>query len=102
MLQAEESSIDLPWEKGEFDGTVKSESRARGTGSRRKGRWQGKGREAGQLQERDEAANLLVHHTQDDQANELIDACLGLPLVEPESRAAIGVRRKQAPLPGGR
>jgi len=26
MLQAEASSIDLPWEKCKFDGTVKSES----------------------------------------------------------------------------
>src|SRR6266851_7749121 len=66
-----------------------------------KGGRQGKGREAGQLQERDEASNLLAHHTQDHQAKKLIDACLGLPPVEPESRAAIGARRKQAPLPAG-
>src|SRR2546421_1464289 len=45
--------------------------------------------------------NLLAHHTQDHQAKELINACLGLPLVEPESRAAIGARRKQTSLPAG-
>jgi hypothetical protein len=44
--------------------------------------------------------NLFAHHTQDQQANELIAACFGTPLVEPESWAAIGARRKQAPLPG--
>jgi hypothetical protein len=60
-------------------------------------RRQGKGREAGQLQERDEASNLLTHHTQNNQAKELIDVCLCLSLVEPESRAAIGARWKQAP-----
>jgi hypothetical protein len=70
-------------------------------GCGRKGGRQGKGREAGRLQEPDEACNLLAHHTQDHQANELIGACLGLPLVEPESRAAIGARRKQAPLLAG-
>ncbi len=57
----------------------------------------GRGREAGQLQERDEACNLLALHTQDKEAEELIDACLGLPPVEPESRATIGARRKQVP-----
>ena len=41
--------------------------------------------------------NLLAHHTQDHQAKKLIDASLGLPPVEPESRAAIGTRRKQMP-----
>jgi hypothetical protein len=58
-------------------------------GFTKQGRLQGKGREAGELQERDEAANLLVHHTQEDEAKELIDVCPGLPLVEPESRTAI-------------
>src|SRR5579859_3536751 len=66
-----------------------------------KGRRESKGREAGQLQERDEASNLLAYHTQDNQAKELIDVCPGLALVEPESRAAIGARRKQTPLPAG-
>src|SRR5258708_37924660 len=45
--------------------------------------------------------NLLALHTQDHQAKKLRDTCLGLPPVEPESRAAIGARRKQAPVPSG-
>ena len=56
---------------------------------------QGKGREAGQFQERNEACNLLALHIQDHQAKELRDVCLRLPPVEPESRSAIGVPRKR-------
>jgi hypothetical protein len=57
-----------------------------------KGGWQGKGREALQFQERDEVCNLLAHYPRDHQAKEMIVACLGLPPVEPESRAAIVCR----------
>ena len=44
--------------------------------------------------------NLLAHHTQDHQAKKVIGACFGVPLIEPESRAAIGARLKQMPLSG--
>ena len=59
-LQAEASSIDLPGQKGECDAPVKSSSMVveRDEEGRVGGR--GKGREAGQLQERDEASNLLI------------------------------------------
>ena len=63
-----------------------------------KGGRQGKGREAGHLQEPDEASNLLVHNRDDHQAKKLIDVCFGLSLVQSESRAAIGARRKQTSL----
>src|SRR5262249_39076120 len=66
----------------------------------RKGRWESKEREALQIQKHDDMCNLIAHHIQNHQAKELIDALLGLPLVEPESRAAIGARLKQVPLPG--
>jgi hypothetical protein len=39
--------------------------RAVGTRSGRLGRWESKGREAGEIHERDEASNLLALHTQD-------------------------------------
>src|SRR5258708_27395887 len=96
MLQAEQSSIDLSVGCGRvrWDGEIIVD----GAGTlRRKGRRQGKRREAGGFQERDDMSNLLAHHTQDHQAKKLIDVSLGLPLVEPESWAAIGARRKQMP-----
>src|SRR5262249_51735336 len=65
----------------------------------RKGWRERKGREAREIQKRDQVCNLFVHHTQDRQAKQLIHTRLGLPLVEPASRAAIGTRRKQTPRP---
>jgi hypothetical protein len=67
-----------------------------------KGGRQGEGREAGQFQERDHVCDLPFHHTQHHQTKELIAVGLGDLLVETESRAAIGARRKQAPLPSRR
>src|SRR5258708_6773977 len=64
-----------------------------------KGGWQGKGREAGQFQEHDHVCDLPFHHTQHHQTNELIAVGLSLLPVKTESRAAIGARRKQAPVP---
>jgi hypothetical protein len=57
------------------------------------------GREAGEIEERDAACNLLAHRLWDKEANKLRDASLGHPLIQPKGWAAIGVRRKQAPLP---
>src|SRR5260370_28881830 len=96
MLQAEQSSIDLSGGCGRvrWDGEIIVD----GAGTlRRKGRRQGKRREAGGFQERDDMSNLLAHHTQDHQAKKLIDATLGLPLVEPQSRAAIRTLRRHMP-----
>src|SRR6266700_464766 len=65
-------------------------------------RRESKGREAREIQERDEAGNLLALYTQDHEAYQLKDLCPGLSLVEPESRTAIGTRGQQASLPAGR
>src|SRR5215469_11871432 len=45
--------------------------------------------------------NLLAHHIKYHQASKLIDAFLGLPLVEPERRAAIGARLNEMSLAAG-
>lgn len=98
MLQVEELSIESPLQKSRCARPVSSELHVRGTSSRRKGRRQGKEREIGQVQERDETFNLLARYTQDQQAKELIGVCLRLPLVQPERWAAIGTSRKQTSL----
>src|SRR5579884_2500683 len=65
----------------------------------RKGGRQGEGREAGQVQERDHICDLPFHYTQHHQTKELIEVFLSLLPVKTESRAAIGTRRKQVPVP---
>ncbi len=63
-----------------------------------KGGWQGEGREAGALQERDHVGDLPLHSSQDHQAKELIVIFKSFPPGESESRAAIGTRRELLPV----
>ena len=59
-----------------------------------------KGQETGPFQKRDRVGNQFAMQIENQQAKELIGVCFGIALIEPEGRAGIGMRGKQAPLSG--
>jgi hypothetical protein len=59
-----------------------------------KARRERKGREAGEIEERDEACTLLAYHIQDHQTSQLPGASLGHPLIQPEGPGSVPIREQ--------